>query len=349
MLVRPANNSGSALQNLYVILSLLVGVGLGILVVRVPDSLQLIVIVVGVFAFAAAIYRVHWGLILLIIITYLNLSDIAIEYYGAPSITKLFSVLLLFGFILRWLIYGEKPKNWGLYTVLLGAYGIVALISLFFAADQLVAQAALLDFVKDAVLSIMIVLLLKERVDLRRIVWALLLCGIIMGTLSIVQYVTGSYDNEFGGFAKTPDVRTIVGSSIVENRATGPLGDPNVYAQVLLVIVPIALDRAWNTKSRRLRFFALWALFATSGAVILTFSRGAFISLMVMIIAMLIYLRPKPMALMVTLASGILLLQFVPAQYTQRMESLFSFLPWADSGTSSDSSFRGRTSEMIVG
>ncbi len=349
MLVQSSNNSNGGLQSLYITLALLIGVGLGVLVVQVPDSLTLIVMVIGVFAFIASVYRVQWGLVVLVFISYLNLSDISIEYYGAPGITKFFSVLLLFGLILRWLFYGEKPKDWVTFTLLLAGYGLAGFVSIFFAADELAAQTALIDYLKDAILALMIVLLLKSRLDFRRVIWVLLIAGVILGTLSIFQYATGNYASEFGGLAKTPDYRTITGSSVVERRATGPLGDPNAYAQIMLVIVPIAMDRVWNEKNRRLRLLAFWALLASVGAVVLTFSRGAFVSMVIMTVAMLIYLRPKPIALLATIAIGIMMLPYVPVQYSQRMESLFSFLPWSEANAQIDTSFRGRTSEMLVG
>jgi len=349
MLAESSSRSRSGFQSLYLALGLLVGVGLGVLVVGVPDSLKLVVIIIGAFAFAASIYRVQWGLLVLVFISYLNLSDIAISYYGAPSITKLFSVLLLFGLILRWLFYGERPTNWAAYTILVGGYALAGLVSIFFAADQMVAELALVDFLKDGILSIMIVLLLKSNVDLRRVVWTLLIVGIILGTLSIIQYVTGSFDYEFGGLAQTPDYRTITGSSVVENRATGPIGDPNVYAQIMLVMIPLALDRVWNEKSRRLRLLAIWSLVASVLAVILTFSRGAFVAFVIMGVAIIFIYRPRVVPLLITLAFGIVALRFLPTTYIDRMESLFSFLPWSTANAQADTSFRGRTSELLVG
>jgi O-antigen ligase len=161
-----------------------------------------------------------------------------------------------------------------------------------------------------------------------------------------VQYVTGTFTSDYGGFAHA-DIRHIVGETN-EYRISGPLSS-NYYALVLVVLVPLALDRVWHEKRLALRLLAIWALAVTTLSIVFTFSRGGFIALLVVFFLMLVRIRPRPSVILVTLGLGLLLLPFVPEQYGDRLRTLVTYLPAVGSGEQiEEGAIRGRLSEITV-
>jgi O-antigen ligase len=346
---RPAFESKNWLQILYGLFGIAVGIGAGILVVGIPDALRLFVIVIGIIAFTASITRLEWGLLVLVFITYTRFSDIAIQFHGAPSTAKSFIALLLIAIFVRWIVYEEKPEGWQQAFFVVGAYSLVAFASVLYAANPERAQGALSNLLKNGVIVLIVVILLHRVSLYRQVIWTLLITGIFMGTLSVIQYLTGSFGNNFAGFAQAP-VMNIVGDTS-GRRVAGPIGDPNFYAQIMLVLIPIALDRLWNEDNRFLRLLALWALTASGLAVVFSFSRGGFLAMLAALGAMGILHPPKPRAVLITMVVLVILFPFIPSTYTERIMTISEFLPGSapQNVPPGEASYRGRISELMVG
>ncbi|RPI32948.1 MAG: hypothetical protein EHM70_07520 [Chloroflexota bacterium] len=330
---------------------ILLGILLGGLAAAIPlglfEDLRIIAALGAALAILAALVKLELGLMVLLFITYTRFSDVIIEFHGAPSVAKFYVGVLLFGLFLRWAAYGERPERLAQPLGLFTAYGLVGLGSIFFAVAPEETLLAASDFVKDAVIAITIVILVKRGATFRLAIWTLLAAGIFMGGIIAFQYFTGSFNNDFGGFAQAPILHIV--EDVDSPRVSGPIGDPNFFAQIMLVLAPLALERLWNDRNLLLRVVAAAALILTSLAVILTFSRGGFLALAVALIAMLVYLRPRPAGLAITVLVLIIALQFVPPEYTSRLETLTELLPSSQTSTTTEPSFRGRTSELMVG
>ncbi|MBU1661057.1 MAG: hypothetical protein KKD28_06250, partial [Chloroflexi bacterium] len=293
--------------------ALMMGAAAGALVVGIPNAMNLFVIVVGLFALLASVARAEWGLLVLVFITYTRFSDIAITFHSAPSTTKSFIALLIMLIIFRWVVYGERPQGWQRSVAFLVGFGVIVFTSLLYAANPEDSQAAIENFVKDAIIVVIITVMLHRKQLLYYVIWTLLGAGIFLGTLSVVQYATGTFNMNYGGFAQAP-IQHLIGESS-GHRVAGPIGDPNFYAQIMLVLVPLALDRLWSEKRRLLRGIALWALVVCVLTVTLTFSRGAFLALIVAV-GVLYLLRPPPVSVvLVTLILVLVMIPFIPTQY----------------------------------
>mgnify|MGYP002640910917 CR=1 FL=1 len=347
MNVRSTDQTNPWLQILFALVGIGIGVGAGFLVFTTPDTLKLFVIIVGAFAFAVSVARVEWGLLVLAFIVYTNVSDIAIEFHGAPSVAKSFVLLLLFAILMRWIAYNEKPDGWQRATALLFGYGAVGFASILYAADPSRTLAATELYIKNALIVIVVVILLQYGAVFRRVIWALLAAGIFLGTLTVFQYVTGTTDNYYFGFAQT-SAAVLVGASST-NRVSGPINDPNYYALIMSVLVPLALDRIWHEKNRWMKAFSIWAFVATAAAVMLTYSRSGFVILVFVLGLMFLYRAPNFKNFLILLLISLVLIQFVPTQYTDRLESLTSFLPGSNNNLREDAAIRGRASELLVG
>ena len=259
-------------------------------------------------------------------------------------------MLLLLGLVLaRWVLLKETPPNILVPGLLMFVYGLVLFAALLYAKNPDESMEGLLDYIKDAIIAIIIILLLTRGSTLRGVIWALLVAGIFMGTISVYQQLTGTFENVYWGFGQA-NQQQIVGTQS-DYRIAGPIGDPNFYSQVMLVLIPLALDRLWQEKRPFLRLLAAWALGVSALTVIFTFSRGAFLAIVVMGIVMLIHRRPNPIAILLVIVLAIPLLQFVPPEYMERIETITVLLPTGSNNydAQSDVSFRGRLSETTVG
>lgn len=325
--------------------SVLLGTAAGLLAANVPNPLWILAIVAGVIAVVATIFQVEWGLLAVVFISYTNLSDVLIRNHHVPSILQPFMGLLILAILARWILYSETPRGWLRTAVLASVYGLVALASMLWAQDVASAQQGVIDYAKDAIIAVIITILLRRGPVFRGVVWVLLASGIFLGTLAVFQQLTHTFGNDYGGFALAP-VQNIIGDVNLP-RVAGSIGDPNFFGQILIVLVPLALDRLWHEKSPWLRLMALWALGATTLSIFFTFSRGAFIGLVIVLAVMFIRRPPKFITFLATLAIVIGALQFISAQYFDRLGTLSDIVPGFGDPLQ-EISLRGRLSENTV-
>lgn len=308
---------------------------LGLLaVLAVPAALMLL----------GAIGKPELGLAGFLIITYTQLSDVGIVYHGLPSMAQPLAGLLFVVILIRMAVYGERPLGWVRAGLFLLVYAISWLVSLLHAEDSLAANIAFTGFIKDALGMLIVVYFIQRQGSLRRAVWALIAAGIFMGTISAFQYLTSDFTNFYWGFGGW---ELQVSGAVERHRLTGPYTNPNTYAQVLCVLAPLALDRLWHERKIWLRIFAVWALVVVVLTIFFTFSRGGFLSLVFGVAILLTQRRFNFVSVVVTFLVGLALIQFLPATYADRINSLFQLAPTGNNQVV-DTSFRGRLSENTV-
>lgn len=286
------------------------------------------------------------GLAVLVFVTYTRFSDVMEHEHGIPAFSLPLALLLIGALFMRWWFLEERIYNWQSTAVLLGIFGLVGFLSLFYAADNGRSQIALIAFAKNALLLFAVLLAMRDKNSLRAVIWALLAAGIWMGTLTVYQQLTGTYANPYWGFAQA-EVKNIIGD-VSDYRAGGPLGSTNYYAMILVVLVPLALDRLWHEKQPALRFLALWAFIVCTLSILFTFSRGGFLALVVVLAIMIVRESIKPRKILLSLALLFIVWQFIPNNYTERISTSLDLLPGVGADARNEVSFRGRTSEVLV-
>lgn len=295
----------------------------------------------------AALAHPEWSLLILVFITYTRFSDIMIKYHHTPSITQPYLALLIFIIVARKLLFGKTPMGWKPITIFIVIHLLLGLASLLYATDTNTVELALVDFAKDGIVAITIVILIERAVTLRHVVWTLVLVGIFIGSLSVFQQLTGTFENSYWGFAQAPYM-AITGANR-DYRLAGPFGHPNSFSRFMLALVPIALDRVWSEQKRHLRVLAGWSTTVCILSVLFSFSRGAFLGMVLILAATFIRRPPSPIALLVTIIMGTYLLRYVPADYTDRISTLLFFLPGSQTQIEEEGSFRGRLSVQLAG
>jgi O-antigen ligase len=323
-------------------LALLAGIAVTLFVSQTEYELWLLAAMGGGLFVLVLTTRPTWSLYILVFMIYTRLSDVLVNFHGAPSIAKFYIPLLILLIMVRWVLYNDQLQGLER-TIIIIAYGFIGLASMLYAADPTRVTGALSDFVKDAIIVFVVITLINTGKTLHHVIWTLLAAGIFLGTISVYQQLTGTFDNPYWGFGQAK-IGNIVGETS-DYRVGGPGLGANTYAQFLLILVPLALDRMWREQSQLGRVLAIYALSVCLLTIFFTFSRGAFVALVMVLAIMLVYRPPRLRFIILTVLIGILLLRFLPNQYTARLLTLTQLRVESTEQNLADSSFRGRFSE----
>lgn len=347
---KPSSKSNT-ITIVIVLVGILLSMAAGLVITGMSNTKYLLLAVGGLIAFILTFIRLDLGVSAMVFILYSQTYLIVGERYGVTDVVQYLIILLVVSMATRWFFYtSEIPQSWMRVAFLIFLYCFVGLASVLYAENSDVAMPIAIEGLKSGTIALIIAVVLNKGSSWRLAIWALLVVGIIMGTLSIIQFLLGTYTSSYGGYAVA--ITNDLSGSSSGYRLGGPVGDPNYYAQMMLVMVPIALDRLWNERIVILRFFAALALGICAFTVILTYSRGGFVSMVVIVVVWLaLFHRGQLKYLLVAAIVALLMINFLPAGFVDRISTLTELLPGgaaSTGGVAQDLSLRGRTSESLV-
>ncbi|MBC8353572.1 MAG: O-antigen ligase family protein [Planctomycetes bacterium] len=319
-------------------------------------KVELLLLLVGGAAFGwVCLSRPNLSIYLAMFLLYTNAPVIAKRFHGIPHpIVYCVPLLLLLPIAYRLLFRGEQiifPRV----TVWITLFLMVETVGALTSIDPPAAfQTVLTTVTEGALLFLLVVNAVRTEQVLRGVVWAFLAAGAFLGAMSAHQYLTNSYDKNYGGFAQLEGKGFGVQGErvkIIQNRAAGPLAVKNRYAQIMLMLFPLGLFLFGGERTALLRWLALAATVLIMVGWALTFSRGGAIAFGLTVIAMggLGHLRLRHL-LIVGAIAGVLLLAL--PQFRTRLAS-FQTLPALLTGkmTSAnrpDGAVTGRVTEMLA-
>jgi putative inorganic carbon (hco3(-)) transporter len=257
-----------------------------------------------------------------------------------PRITLVLAVLaLLLAVPLTYQIVTRKEKlEFDCGFALMSAYLVVLLLSSFFARDEQTFYSQITDYLLEGLgLYFLVTNVIRDLPMLRRAIWALLLAGTLMSGLTLFQRTTRTQSNIYGGMAQVgagnekparqivrnkTDNLTQEGLRTGEFRAAGPIGEPNRYAQVLVVLLPLGILQFRIERSLKLRAAALIASTIILGGMCLTFSRGALLTAAIVFALMAVTRLLNAKQIFATAAAILLFVVFVNPEVTTRLASL---------------------------
>jgi O-antigen ligase len=274
------------------------------------------------------------------------------------------------------LIRNQAPRFdrvFGLMVVFL----VVLLLSAFAAEDLQLAISEILQYVSEGVfVYLLLINVVRTPRDLHRVMTAAVLSCAVLAGMTIFQAATRQYQYQFGGLAQRLDAIQAMqaaqraaaqaneepsdepapiappdeeGIALID-RAQGPIGDPNRYAQLLLVVLPWALYFARHGRGPHTRLASAVAAGLILTAVALTYSRGAFITMAILVLCLLIwrYIRPGRLALAVLVLVGIV--AATAPGVLSRVVSIggVGLLGNEDAQVEPDGAIRGRATEMLA-
>ncbi len=281
-------------------------------------------------------------LILLVGFVYLNVSEVLVRYHGWPSLLQLVVVPIgVVALAVSTAAHRRRVLTHPL-TIALAAYVLVVFGATTVARDSALAAARSSDLLKTFILALLVAVLAPRLRDVRSAGWTILACGTALASLGIVQVLTDSYTSEYGGFGRIKFAH-IVGTTF-EPRISGPLGDPNFFAQSLLVLVPVALMLAIHERTSLLRCAAALSALVITIGTIFTYSRGGAVALccaIALVVAGSIrHLRRKHVAAILGVLTVLVL--FAPREFLLRLTTLQQFLPGGEGEQLGDTSFEER-------
>jgi putative inorganic carbon (hco3(-)) transporter len=339
-----------------VVASVLVCAAAAIIGIAAGDSGIVVVaaLVLAIGALAIAI-RPDTATLVVIAILYSNAAAIAVQRYDVPYfVGATFPLLLVVPFAYH-IVIRRQPIVIAVGLPWMLGYFIVMILGTAagMAADPDRALEALVTFVVEGLLIYFVVTnVIRSLTDLNRAVWVLLIVGLVIGALSVHQQATKSWDSDYGGFARISDASFETGTGIsVEDRQprlSGPIGEKNRFAQVMVVLIPLGLLLAWTTKRPSLRVLAAVATAFIAFGAVLTFSRGAALgfAITILLMAALGYIRPSQV---IALAIGVAVLFTVQPTYLERLLTIEALGGATESAvTLEDDSFRKRANETIA-
>jgi putative inorganic carbon (HCO3(-)) transporter len=325
-----------------------VAITLGVLAGGMANPFMLIAGITGLVMVMLLFRNPEWALLVLVFTTYTMLTDVLVNTHGLPSLTKPLIALLYMLLLARWFLRGEPPAGGGKALLVSSGYIIFASLSFLYAVYIDSTAENIAELVKNVAILILITLYLKHGDTLRRVTYSILVGGLFLGTISTIQYLTGTFSNGYWGFGLAR-IQDIVGE-MSSYRIGGPIGDPNFYGQLLLFPVSLAVDRMRYDEDRFWRLIAACTLAVTLLSIAFTFSRGTFLGAGIVLILMLVKDPPRPVITGTILALAAIALLVLMPQYLGRMYTLIetAFHISNESSNFQDDAIEGRLGEMRV-
>jgi O-antigen ligase len=307
---------------------------------------------VGLLLALAATIRPEVATLVVVFLLYSNAAVVLVTRFGAPLlIGAIVPMILVVPLGYELLIKREKVVVTPAFPWIV-VYFLVQILGTLFARDVPAAAGELLNFVVEGLgLYLLVINVVRTPSAMRHVIWTLLAVGAFLGGLSVFQAATGTYASDYFGFAQsdaTNDLGIKVGGDIA--RLAGPIGEKNRYAQIMLMLVPLALFQGWSERRRLLRLVAYGVAVLVSGAVILTFSRGAAVGFVLVIVLMTLlrYVKLYQLAAVGLVIAGLLIA--VP-QYADRLATLYAVVGAvtdSESAIAADNSVLSRATENLA-
>jgi len=283
------------------------------------------------------------GLMALLIVIFAQVQRAFTEFLGLPGPGQPLVGFLILVILIRVLLFNERSASWLRNSFVLGIYLVFLMISVAAAHEMEPAITELLDLAQNIVIASLAIYILKDSFSLKSAIWAIILAGLFMASISVYQNLTGTFSNEYWGFGGS-EYSGYVGRP----RLTGPYLTPNPYAQVLVVIFILALDRTWHETKILLRLVAGAGALVCALALIFTDSRGGFANLIFTIFVFFLFSRPNLSSITVIFVFSLVIIPFLPGNFTARLLTLTELNPFDNTAPVADESFRGRMSENIA-
>jgi hypothetical protein len=263
---------------------------------------------------------------------------------------------LLVAVVAHQTVIRRRPIVFDRTLVVMSAFLAVLLLSSFAAVGQGVAMDRIVVFLGEGVLIYFLVRNAVQTLpELRVAVIALIAAATLLAGLTVFQPITRDYEQTFLGLAQRSlelsDGRpTQMGTEIgLEDRARGPVDEPNRFAQVLLMVAPLAFVLGLGASRMGTRAIAWACAGLLLAGVLLTYSRGALLTLVVLAVLAAPLRLVRPARLVGALAVvGVLTVVAIPG-LTARVASMAGVAGlFGPSSVEPDGPIRGRTTEMLA-
>lgn len=319
------------------------------LIVLYRDSLGLYALVgiAGIGMVAATALRPQLGIYILAVVIFTNVSS-AMTDNGLPGINKPLVGLIIVSVIIN-SSFSKVQHNLRLEVVewSMIAYGLVLVASSFGATDKDTSLSIALDYFKDFIILLCVIYALQSTTDWKLTFWLVIGGMTFVCILCTYQIITGDFKQTFWGLTMVKHDQVL--EENWQARLSGPFYDPNFFGQILVSVFPLALYRFIIEKQLPLRIFGLVATLLISVVNLNTYSRGSFLTMSLALFLSAIERRVHIFWFIMAFLSVSVITPFLPAGYSERLETLKLFGSKDRTSVYKESSFRGRSSELLSG
>jgi putative inorganic carbon (HCO3(-)) transporter len=343
----------SIVKNKFFILLATIGIALAIGVTGIVDPLLLLGAVAVFYLLMVLLRSPDFTVMFVIFVIYTNAAVVLTKFHGLPPLVG-YAMPMLVAIPFLWHIIKNQQLKFNFVLLLMIVFLSIMVLSSAFSKDVDISLRNTTTFATEGVVLYFLFLnTVRTPKLLNRVVWTLLIAGGILGALSLYQQLTGTFDDPYWGFAQMTSRGFTTGQTlqgdVTQARASGPIGEQNRYAQVMLMLVPLGFFRVWGEPSRRLRLAALVLTALIFIGASLAFSRGGMVGFL-MLIAIMTFMRYIKLQQLLVILLGIVLLFVAFPQNNVRFGSLGALFSSQEEGgiLSADGALKGRATEMLV-
>jgi putative inorganic carbon (HCO3(-)) transporter len=282
-----------------------------------------------------------FGLPLLIVVMYTDISDALMRRAPVPSLLQPLIVLLAVAvFRARKTL---RPATAALHPLVIAFafYAVVVFATSIWARDVRLVDESVSEIVKALFICVLTASLAARWASLQRAFAALIATATVLAATSIIQITTGRLMNAFLGLVN-PQSGTIYASIAMPRAAGPPNSDPNFYARILLIVIPLAVGLAIVHRSRPRRFVYWMAAAVITAGTLVTYSRAAMLTLGVMAALLLVGMRVRPRNIALAGAAALVVLLLMPQTISRRFLTIETLMPDYDTTFVYDSSVEKR-------
>ncbi len=303
------------------------------------------------FALITAIVIVRdagFAIIAFTILIFLNASAVLADSHGIRILGDMLALMTLAAAFCHYLS-GKRIDQILVPSLVCAVYLVSLAATALYARDPGAVLGKSLDSAKICLITILLISLVDSMRQFHRMCLAIVMAAIFTSTLTIVQYVYTGYSQDFGGFA----IATVqhVAGKLDGWRPSGPLTDPNFYAQILVIALPLALQIMISGANRLYAFFGMIASALIVAALLMTFSRGGLLGAAASLLVLLFINRhriSKRHMLVAVIAGGVGVFA-MPSHYMDRFNAgLSSIKQVYTGGVGKDAAISGRANELIA-
>jgi O-antigen ligase len=273
---------------------------------RLDDPTILPIAAAGLVAVALGLWRLEYGLALLIVLTpFAENAPIAEPEHARLRVALVaWAMALVFIQAVRSVVSGRKLEA---PPVFIGAMAFVgaALASVPFAAAENAAAAKFVLLAGSVFIYLLIALFLDDWRSLRPIFAALLIVGLVVGAHALWQYFTGDLSR----------VGFISSTGAVEYRVASFFPHPNQLAGFVVLFVPLSVGLFAVFENRLVKAACVLLPLLAIPAAIVTYSRGVLVAL----VALVLVLARSKKAWPAVAAAAVLVILLAPSTWQDRV------------------------------
>jgi O-antigen ligase len=301
---------------------------------------------------AILVLRPQLGVVLFLLLLWMNVPAVLVDYQGVPSFVVDATVLLLLVPVARALLQREPVIVTPAFVAML-IFVAANLLSAATSTNPGLAAETVTTVLAEGLLVYVLVSNAVRTVSMARLaIVILVISSAAMGAIAVHQELTGAYRNPYLGFAQNTlqdDTELPDPNGTVRPRMEGPVGEKNRFAQVLLVVLPLALfgihvrRRMWVRVAQ-----AMTAVLILAG-IFLTYSRGAAVALGLLAAVLVVRRYVRLGHMLALIAAFSLTVVIVAPDFVARVGSLGAVAGWVSGeGEDPDGAVIGRATSNIA-